>query len=107
MVDQLDQRPVAIEEDGTPPRYQAWLYKDGKPLPPAAGSVEVRLKRLGNIAELASFFQVVDEAQRAATLTPPPAGSPAPPPKPAIRIACNRALPSCRAAMSSGDFASA
>lgn len=42
---------LAIEEDGTPPRYQAWLYKDGKPLPPAAGSVEVRLKRLGNIAE--------------------------------------------------------
>ncbi|MBF5043730.1 tetratricopeptide repeat protein [Aggregicoccus sp. 17bor-14] len=46
-------------------------------------------KRLGNIAELASFFQVVDEAQRAAGLAaasaqaapqPPPA---APPPRPA------------------------
>jgi cobalt-zinc-cadmium efflux system membrane fusion protein len=42
---------LAIAEDGTPPRYQAWLYQDGKPLPGTAGSVEVRLKRLGNIAE--------------------------------------------------------
>ncbi|TWI11524.1 efflux RND transporter periplasmic adaptor subunit [Aerolutibacter ruishenii] len=42
---------LAIAEDGTPPRYQAWLYRDGKPLPASAGTVEVRLKRLGNIAE--------------------------------------------------------
>ncbi|UYB52276.1 efflux RND transporter periplasmic adaptor subunit [Xanthomonas sp. AM6] len=42
---------LAIAEDGTPPAYQAWLYRDGKPLPPAAGSVEVRLKRLGGAAE--------------------------------------------------------
>ncbi|HET9451608.1 MAG TPA: zinc-ribbon domain-containing protein, partial [Aggregicoccus sp.] len=40
-------------------------------------------KRLGNIAELASFFQVVDEAQRATAL-PPQAPQPAaaPPPVP-------------------------
>ena len=42
---------LAIAEDGTPPKYQAWLYRDGKPLAPNTGSVEVRLKRLGNIAE--------------------------------------------------------
>ncbi len=42
---------LAIAEDGTPPKYQAWLYRDGKPLAPSSGSVEVRLKRLGNIAE--------------------------------------------------------
>lgn len=42
---------LAIAEDGTPPKYQAWLYRDGKPLPATAGQVEVRLKRLGNLAE--------------------------------------------------------
>ncbi len=42
---------LAIAEDGTPPKYQAWLYRDGKPLAATAGSVEVRLKRLGNVAE--------------------------------------------------------
>lgn len=42
---------LAIAEDGTPAKFQAWLYRAGKPLPSSAGSVEVRLKRLGNIAE--------------------------------------------------------
>lgn len=42
---------LAIAEDGTPPKYQAWLYADGKPLPATAGKVEVRLKRLGGVAE--------------------------------------------------------
>lgn len=42
---------LAIAEDGAPPKYQAWLYADDKPLPATAGTVEVRLKRLGNIAE--------------------------------------------------------
>ncbi|WP_369977711.1 efflux RND transporter periplasmic adaptor subunit [Xanthomonas bundabergensis] len=42
---------LAIAEDGTPPTYQAWLYRDGKPLPPGAGSVEVQLKRLGGATE--------------------------------------------------------
>ena len=42
---------LAIAEDGTPPKYQAWLYRDGKPLSPTAGTVEVRLKRLGDVAE--------------------------------------------------------
>ena len=42
---------LAIAEEGTPPRYQAWLYRGSKPLPASAGTVEVRLQRLGNIAE--------------------------------------------------------
>lgn len=42
---------LAIAEDGTPPKYQAWLYRSGQPLPPTAGTVEVRLARLGGIAE--------------------------------------------------------
>lgn len=42
---------LAIAEDGTPPKYQAWLYEGGKPAPATAGAVEVRLKRLGDVAE--------------------------------------------------------
>ncbi len=42
---------LAIAESDTPPTYQAWLYRDGKPLPATAGSVEVRLVRLGNVRE--------------------------------------------------------
>jgi len=42
---------LAIAESGTPPTWQAWLYRDGKPLPATAGSVEVRLVRLGGVRE--------------------------------------------------------
>lgn len=42
---------LAIAEDGTPPKYRAWLSRDGKPLQPTAGSVEVTLTRLGGIVE--------------------------------------------------------
>ncbi len=42
---------LAIAEDGAPPRFRAWLYRDGKPLPPAAGHVEVTLTRLGGAVE--------------------------------------------------------
>ncbi|AAM43258.1 cation efflux system protein [Xanthomonas campestris pv. campestris str. 8004] len=47
-----DSVELAIAEDGTPPTYQAWLYRDGKPLPATAGSVEVRLTRLGGATEV-------------------------------------------------------
>lgn len=53
---------LAVAEDGTPPKFQAWLYRQGKPLPASAGSVEVQLQRLGGIAERH-------------TLTPQPDGS--------------------------------
>ena len=42
---------LAIAEDGTPPKYEAWLYRDGKPLPAKAGEVDVALTRLGGIRE--------------------------------------------------------
>nr|WP_233264203.1 efflux RND transporter periplasmic adaptor subunit [Lysobacter panacisoli] len=42
---------LAIAEDGTPPKYQAWLYRGDKPLPATAGTVAVALTRLGGIAE--------------------------------------------------------
>lgn len=42
---------LAIVEDGSPPRLEAWLYRDGKPLPPGAGTVEVQLTRLGGQRE--------------------------------------------------------
>lgn len=47
-----DSVELAIAEDGTPPTYQAWLYRNGKPLPATAGKVEVHLKRLGGINEV-------------------------------------------------------
>lgn len=42
---------LAIAEDGTPPKYQAWLYRKGEPLPATEGTVQVRLERLGNVSE--------------------------------------------------------
>jgi cobalt-zinc-cadmium efflux system membrane fusion protein len=42
---------LAIAEEGTPPKYQAWLYEGDKALPATAGTVEVRLRRLGNVVE--------------------------------------------------------
>ena len=42
---------LGIAEEGTPPKFQAWLYEGDKPLPPTAGQVEVRVKRLGNLSE--------------------------------------------------------
>lgn len=63
---------LGIAEDGAPPRFQAWLYRDGKPLPPSAGSVEVRLKRLGNIAENHALKAQADGSLMAATVVGEP-----------------------------------
>ena len=46
---------LAIFEDGVPPEYRAWLYRDGKPLPPDAGSLEVVLTRLGGVTDTHRF----------------------------------------------------
>ncbi len=51
---------LAIAEDGAPPRYQAWLYRDGKPLPPDAGTVEVQLTRLGGKTERHALVKQAD-----------------------------------------------
>lgn len=46
---------LAIFEDGVPPEFRAWLFRDGKPLPPDAGSVEVVLTRLGGVTNTHRF----------------------------------------------------
>ena len=38
---------LAIFEQGVPPEYRVWLYREGKLLTPTQGRVEVRLTRLG------------------------------------------------------------
>ncbi len=63
---------LSIAEDGAPPRFQAWLYRSGKPLPPSAGSVEVRLKRLGDIAENHALKSQADGSLMAATVVGEP-----------------------------------
>ena len=63
---------LAIAEDGTPPRYQAWLYKNGKPLPASEGSVEVHLKRLGNMAESHKLTAQADGSLLAASIVGEP-----------------------------------
>ena len=55
----LDEGPYTVElaiyEEGVPPEYRAWLYKDGKPLPPTAGELSVVLTRLGDITDTHAF----------------------------------------------------
>jgi membrane fusion protein, heavy metal efflux system len=63
---------LAIAEDGTPPKYQAWLYRDGKPLAPSAGTVEVRLKRLGDVAENHTLKAQTDGSLMASTIVGEP-----------------------------------
>lgn len=63
---------LAIAEDGTPPKYQAWLYEDGKPLPPSRGTVEVHLRRLGNVAENHVLKPQADGSLMAATVVGEP-----------------------------------
>ncbi len=63
---------LGIAEDGTPPKFQAWLYRDGKPLPPSAGRVEVRLKRLGNVAENHTLKPQADGSLMATTVVGEP-----------------------------------
>lgn len=46
---------LGIFEDGMPPEFRAWLYRDGTPLPPTAGSIEVELARLGGTIQTYRF----------------------------------------------------
>ncbi len=63
---------LAIAEDGTPPKYQAWLYEGDKLLPATAGAVEIRLKRLGDIAENHTLKPQVDGSLMAGTIVGEP-----------------------------------
>ena len=38
---------LKIEESGQPPRYAAWVTRDGEPVDPSEATVEVKLERLG------------------------------------------------------------
>jgi len=55
----LEQDGHAVElqifEEGVPPQYRAWLYRDGRPLPPDSGHLEVVLRRLGGVTDTHSF----------------------------------------------------
>ncbi len=46
---------LRIVEDGQPPRWNAWLYRGGTPLPPSAGTLRVRLARLGGQVDTHTF----------------------------------------------------
>ncbi len=63
---------LAIAEEGTPPKYQAWLYRDDKPLPASAGTVQVRLRRLGNVAEYHTLKPQADGSLMAGTIVGEP-----------------------------------
>lgn len=51
---------LAIAESGAPPTWQAWLYRDGRPLPATVGTVEVRLVRLGGVRETHTLVPQAD-----------------------------------------------
>lgn len=72
----LEKNGIAVElgiaEDGTPPTFQAWLYRDGKPLPASAGRVEVRITRLGGVAENYLLKPQADGSLMAATTVEEP-----------------------------------
>lgn len=63
---------LAIAESGTPPTYQAWLYREGKPLPATAGTVEVRLVRLGDVRENHTLVPQADGSLLAKTVVGEP-----------------------------------
>lgn len=63
---------LRISEEGMPPKFQAWLYRDGKPLPPTAGSVEVALERLGGATERHALTPQADGSLTAATVVDEP-----------------------------------
>jgi cobalt-zinc-cadmium efflux system membrane fusion protein len=46
---------LKIEEDGIPPRYAAWVTRDGEPVDPAQAQVEVTLERLGGQVDSHKF----------------------------------------------------
>lgn len=63
---------LAIAEHGTPPKYQAWLYRDGQPLPASEGRVQVNLERLGNVDEQHILKPQPDGSLMAATIVGEP-----------------------------------
>ncbi|MEN9393067.1 MAG: hypothetical protein RLZZ104_1410 [Pseudomonadota bacterium] len=63
---------LAISENGTPPKFQAWIYRDGKPLPPESAQIEIKLQRLGLPAESHILKPLPDGSQTATTIVSEP-----------------------------------
>src|SRR5687767_9154840 len=63
---------LAIAEAGTPPKFRAWLYREGKLLAPAGATVEIKLQRLGNVAENHVLEPQADGSLMAATVVGEP-----------------------------------
>lgn len=63
---------LRIAEEGTPPRFQAWLYQHGKPLPPSDARIEVSLQRLGGISETHALTPQADGSLMAQTVVAEP-----------------------------------
>ena len=55
----LEQGPIAVEvtiyETGVEPQFRVYLYRDGKPLPPNQGQVDMALTRLGGKVDQYTF----------------------------------------------------
>lgn len=62
---------LQIFEDGVPPEYHVYLFRDGKPLPPDAARVTVELTRLGNKVDRFEFAPSGDYLLGNATVAEP------------------------------------
>src|SRR5690606_15144056 len=51
---------ITIFENGLPPEWRLFAYRDGEPLPPAAFDVVMELQRLGGQRETYRFFAEQD-----------------------------------------------
>lgn len=63
---------LAVAEDGTPPRLQAWLYEDGEPLPATAGKLQVQVTRLGGKTASYNLVPQEDGSLLASEILPEP-----------------------------------
>lgn len=63
---------LAIAESGTPPKFRAWVYHEGKLLPATDGKVEVKLQRLGNVPENHVLEPQADGSLMASTIVGEP-----------------------------------
>lgn len=62
---------LAIFEDGVPPEFRAWFTLDGKPLPPDAVQLTVKLTRPGNVVDEHAFVPAGDFARSPAEVYEP------------------------------------
>lgn len=63
---------LAIAEDGIPPKFQAWAYKDGEALPPEKVRIQIKLQRLGKPVESHILKPLTDGSLMANTVVEEP-----------------------------------